>query len=690
MAGQLFARGYPVSVSSVNQEYEDGSRPFLVDLPEYPFDHSQTYWNETRLSRDWRLREAAPCTLLGHRATDWNPIEPRWRSILSVQDIPWIAHHVVGDVPYLPGTGILMAALEAVKQTAQSHQTISGFIVKEITFKSPIVVRPEGRTEVITQLRPLQKGHEKSSVRFEVRTFACVDGYWNECSEAVIHIEYAQDIVNEVDGGRESRAAGQAFAQAYEEAKQKCVQPVSNSEFYKWHAEQGLKYGPSFSLTEGSSWDGSELGIGHINLASAEPFDGVAHPGVLDCAFQMASTAASRGMTKSLPAMIIHKLQDVWISSTGWQHPQTRHIRVLSKSRMKKAVPGLDCSFTMLSDDGTPLCSVQKFEMLPAGAGDDMARNKGRNNELFHSVAWKPLLSEMSRSQLQEYCHDFNTFFQLALHEAPGQRLLEVDGGSRGMTERILSILSHVEDSTGGVAFSEYTYTEASEGLLSKHREEYTAYDQRDRLHFTTFDIAKDISTQGLDQGVYSIIVFPGESLSTNTADLSSAIRNLRRALKPGGYLMIHGVPDTDALNDSSIGHSVVMELRWEKLLQASGFSGIDLVVAGPGDGPVIFSGAVDEPASMQGHESLLLVHDKHEDQESITSRLLTTTIFKNAEVLSLSQMATKSTDTSKPKSLIFLADLGGSLLAQMPEPLFKLIQTLVKKHEESPLGNVC
>lgn len=46
---------------------------------------------------------------------------------------------------------------------------------------------------------------------------------------------------------------------------------------------------------------------------------------------------------------------------------------------------------------------------------------------------------------------------------------------------------------------------------------------------------------------------------------------------------------------------------------------------------------------------------------------------------LSLSQLGAKSGNTSGRKALVFLADMDGSLLAQMPKPLFQPIQGLIK-----------
>lgn len=96
LVGLLFSSGHGVSITAANG-HPTSSTPysFLIDGPEYPFDHSKTYWVESRLSRDFRLRQHVSGETLGTRFYDWNPLEPRWRNFLSIESIPWIGDHVV-------------------------------------------------------------------------------------------------------------------------------------------------------------------------------------------------------------------------------------------------------------------------------------------------------------------------------------------------------------------------------------------------------------------------------------------------------------------------------------------------------------------------------------------------------------------------------------------------------------------
>lgn len=100
LVGSLFCHGYPVSVVAANgQEHYSG--PPLVDCPPYPFDHSRSYWIESRLSKDYRLREFSPGYLIGKRVYDWNPLVPRWRNWMCTETIPWLGDHVVGGYLFL-------------------------------------------------------------------------------------------------------------------------------------------------------------------------------------------------------------------------------------------------------------------------------------------------------------------------------------------------------------------------------------------------------------------------------------------------------------------------------------------------------------------------------------------------------------------------------------------------------------
>jgi NADPH:quinone reductase-like Zn-dependent oxidoreductase/malonyl CoA-acyl carrier protein transacylase/ubiquinone/menaquinone biosynthesis C-methylase UbiE len=400
LVGQLFTSGHRVSITAANQQ--DGPSAVVkpvVDTPQYPFDTTLTYWHESRISRDWRLREEPAQSLLGVRASDWNPLQPRWRKMLRVEEVPWVADHVVGNTIVFPAVGSIVMAIEAVRQTASGNQAIRGYHVKEATFTSPIVITPGQTTEVMTHLRPLQQTYEKSSTRFEVKIFSFAENYWRACNECIIHVEFEQETKTEVDGGQELQLLTESMARRYANTKSKANVKIATPDFYHWLEENAFRYGPTFSLADEVFWDGDLLAIAQVNVGPpVDSFkEGVVHPGVLDSCLQLCPIPPSQGMSTSVPTSVPHKIKDAWIAETGWRNSSTNRVDVLTQAKLKHAGAGLDCEVAVLSETGALLCYIKQLEMLPIMAGEAGFDDSGR--KLLHHIDWKPHISLRSLQQ---------------------------------------------------------------------------------------------------------------------------------------------------------------------------------------------------------------------------------------------------------------------------------------------------
>ena len=93
--GRLHCLGYSVKLAAVNDPIHSHSKQILPDLPEYPFNHAQSYWIESRLSKNFRFRKQPRHELLGTPVPDWNAMEARWRHTIRYTDSPWIIDHKV-------------------------------------------------------------------------------------------------------------------------------------------------------------------------------------------------------------------------------------------------------------------------------------------------------------------------------------------------------------------------------------------------------------------------------------------------------------------------------------------------------------------------------------------------------------------------------------------------------------------
>ena len=99
-AGRLHCMGCQVDLMEVNQLCGNRSPRMLINLPEYPFNHSQRYWLESRMSEEYRFRKDPPHELLGTTVRDWNTLEPRWRHFIRESENPWLNGHKVCNIKY--------------------------------------------------------------------------------------------------------------------------------------------------------------------------------------------------------------------------------------------------------------------------------------------------------------------------------------------------------------------------------------------------------------------------------------------------------------------------------------------------------------------------------------------------------------------------------------------------------------
>ncbi|KAJ2984539.1 hypothetical protein NUW58_g6007 [Xylaria curta] len=325
--------------------------------------------------------------------------------MLKVEEVPWVADHVVGNTIVFPAVGSVTMAIEAVRQTAGGSQAIRGYYVKEATFTSPIVVTPEQTTEVMTHLRPLQQTYERSSTRFEIGIFSYAETYWRACCKFIIHVEFEREAQAEVDGGQELRILTDSLARKYATVKNKSGVKIASSHFYRWLQEIGFRYGLSFSLTDEIFWDRDDLAIAQVNVGPpVNSFEeGIVHPGVLDSCLQVCPIPPTQGMSTNLPTSVPHKIKDAWIAETGWQNPSTGRIKVLTQTKLKRAGAGLDCEVAVLSETGALLCFIKQLEMSPV-----MARELSTDNSektLLHHIDWKPHISMCTLQQSYNFCN---------------------------------------------------------------------------------------------------------------------------------------------------------------------------------------------------------------------------------------------------------------------------------------------
>ncbi|KAE8132029.1 hypothetical protein BDV38DRAFT_297328 [Aspergillus pseudotamarii] len=152
-------------------------------------------------------------------------------------------------------------------------------------------------------------------------------------------------------------------------------------------------------------------------------------------------------------------------------------------------------------------------------------------------------------------------------HRYPGMHIFEIGAGTGASTKTILPEL--------GSAFATYTFTDISSGFFPEAEERFKEYANRE---------------QGFTEGQYDVVI--AANVLHVSADMQQSMANVRRLLKPGGYLLTLEVTNCDLLFSGMTvgtlpGWWVAAETgrpwgpcltlpQWDAVLRQTGFSGID------------------------------------------------------------------------------------------------------------------
>ncbi|KAK0645436.1 hypothetical protein B0T16DRAFT_373376 [Cercophora newfieldiana] len=166
--------------------------------------------------------------------------------------------------------------------------------------------------------------------------------------------------------------------------------------------------------------------------------------------------------------------------------------------------------------------------------------------------------------------------------------ILEVGAGTGSATEAILRRI--------GENYASFTYTDVSAGFFPEAQALFA--EQAEKFVYSTLDVEKDPAQQGYSANSYDLVV--ASNVLHATKSLETTLRNVRKLLKPGGYLVILEITDLDPLRptfffgtlpgwwvgeaDGRPHHPLITQQAWEGLLKKTGFSGLDTATPPSGE----------------------------------------------------------------------------------------------------------
>lgn len=293
-------------------------------------------------------------------------------------------------------------------------------------------------------------------------------------------------------------------------------------------------------------------------------------------------------------------------------------------------------------------------------------------------------------------------FLELASHENPGLRVLEVGAGTGGFTGQVLGGLQLLEQQGGGgLRLAEYTYTDISPMFFERARERWKSLDGR--VSFKTLDLERSLESQGFEVGSYDLIV--AGSVLHATEDMAGTLKNIRSALKPGGRtLILELVAPKDVAVNFTFGlvpgwwaareewralSPLLTEEQWDASLRENGFSGNDLILGDSEDDEarvcsILISTATETPAQPAKEElgTLLLVVDEASETQTRMASLVRSQLDSLSDEYTISQVSHEAIGNSPPGSedvVVSLANLDSPFMFEMSQERFVWLQGLLR-----------
>ncbi|KAF2138887.1 uncharacterized protein K452DRAFT_276732 [Aplosporella prunicola CBS 121167] len=279
VAGNLFVKGLPVDLNSVNP---GGS--ILTNLPTYPWHHDESFWDEGRLSREWRTRKFPRHDLLGCQVFEGSTLEPTWRNMLCLEDASWIRDHVINQDIVFPGAAYIAMAGEAIRQVTGTED----FTIRNMSVKAAMILHEQTTTEILFSLRPHRLTTSLDSAWYEFVVSSHNGTSWTKhCTGQV--------------------RAGKSDSELISEPPKVTDLPrkVSSTRWYQTMSKVGINYGPKFQGMEDISTHPVENFAVAKVTNTVNPNDSVyqLHPTTTDFAIQLFSVAAWKGQSRDFVQM---------------------------------------------------------------------------------------------------------------------------------------------------------------------------------------------------------------------------------------------------------------------------------------------------------------------------------------------------------------------------------------------------
>lgn len=403
LAGTLFATNADIdlaAVNSVDASDANGKPSFVhgsiaVDLPTYQYTYGPVSYYESRISKEFRLRDHIRHDLLGSDVLGASKLQPQWRNVLRIKDIPWLADHRLVPDAVFPAAGYIALGVEAatrVYQALPGAREITGYSFQNVDIEATLAIPEDDYgVEIIVGAELVDKAtaDEPAWLKFTVTSVSRTSSEWTQHCTGLVKVEVAPagpraQLSAEMDPRYPSVEAWYDKFNSVGLGYGKTFQPLSE---LRVDPHRGLAQAKVALNSTAGSVEGGE---------SSYPL----HPAALDATFQLAIIAIYGGQLEHATAAYVPvQISQLYLKAGVQQHIPATAIARSSAQGLRSASSQLQ----LVDESGEVFFDVEsmRFTEFRENKSHELLSQQPFSSP-FTRLAWKPDIRSIANDRIRE------------------------------------------------------------------------------------------------------------------------------------------------------------------------------------------------------------------------------------------------------------------------------------------------
>ena len=433
---------------------------------------------------------------------------------------------------------MLVMAIEAANQVAETGRRIEGFQITDANFRNALRVPLEpGGIETQFQLQAISGSGDRHLSQSKFTLYSYANGTWIENCSGLITTRYTS-VLNDVEEGKELLEQVKMHRLQCEDTIRCGLKPATTTEFYEDFWNFGINLGEDFHILNNIQATDDGRAIADLqcwnwtaNGTQFQPQPHIIHPITLDGVFQ--ASMAKFCQIKNYPTAVPQSVKSLWITKDGLSAPTTSSLKVRTKMTSVDNF-GFNVAISVLPQ------SLDQLRIVVDGLRNRFISGNRKIDtnipkQICYKVMWKPDPDLMTREQIVTFCSSghsltedkrskketeslsFNsqclpiaTYLKILFFKSPHMKILFIGSGNASALASVIKFIKEPRDDTKH--WDMLLTVHSSKLGLEQAR---AALDDIDSVHFQQFDIARDASLQGIQPGDFDLIIMDTVSQCT-------------------------------------------------------------------------------------------------------------------------------------------------------------------------------